>query len=64
MTKRPTPTGDSKSASWEARTTGRAKIVEPPPPPTEWHMPGWVKQGGRHFITTKRKTDRRHGVEE
>jgi hypothetical protein len=42
----------------------RGKIVEPPPPPTEWHMPGWVKQGGRHFITTKRKTDRRHGVEE
>jgi hypothetical protein len=29
----------------------RGWIVEPPPFPTEWHMPGWVKEGGRHFIT-------------
>ena len=20
-----------------------------PPPPTEWHMPSWVRTGGRHF---------------
>ena len=29
----------------------RGWIVDPPPPPTEWHTPGWVKEGGRHFIT-------------
>jgi hypothetical protein len=29
----------------------RGWIVEPPPPPTEWHTPGWVKDGGRHFVT-------------
>jgi hypothetical protein len=21
-----------------------------PPAPTEWRMPGWVKEGGRHFV--------------
>lgn len=29
----------------------RGRIVEPPPLPTEWHTPGWIKEGGRHFIT-------------
>ena len=23
----------------------RGWIVDPPPPPTEWHTPGWVKEG-------------------
>lgn len=28
-----------------------------PQPPKEWHMPGWVKTGGRHFVHS-RQADR------
>jgi hypothetical protein len=29
----------------------RGWIVDPPPPQQEWHTPGWLEEGGRHFIT-------------
>ncbi len=29
-----------------------------PQPPKEWHIPGWVKTGGRHFVHCSRQADR------
>jgi hypothetical protein len=29
-----------------------------PQPPKEWHTPGWVKTGGRHFVHCSRQADR------
>jgi hypothetical protein len=35
----------------ERRLSAERGWIADPPPPTEWHMPGWVKTGGRHFVT-------------
>ena len=32
--------------------------ISDPQPPKEWHTPGWVKTGGRHFVHRSRQADR------
>jgi hypothetical protein len=35
----------------ERRLSAERGWIGPPQPVVEWHMPAWVKTGGRHFLS-------------
>jgi hypothetical protein len=35
----------------------RGWIVDRPPAPADWHTPGWVETGGRHYVRPEAKQE-------